>query len=510
MRQVFTLWPSEEAITSDGGLDADGMPLWASRNKERPRPPRWTRPDTRRLAVFALILAASALLAPQLSDAPLATLLVAGVAIVLAAIGLRAHRRAIGALNEQLDGSRRWNEMLFERTGIALWREDWTVVRDEVLKLLRSGVKDMQAHYATRPDQLRALRRAVIIKDVNRFAAIRMGAPDKKDIVGPLDRILPDTDGTFVQWLVAFARGDALYRSETHLQTPEGPVNTLFAAGLPRDMDDFENIIVSDLDITEYKATQARLAQAELEVARAARVTTMGALSASIAHEVNSPLAAIIANAEATLRWLRRDDPNLAEALSGVEHIIEAAVRAKGVVERTRAFLGNSPADMQPHDVAGLIQDAIILVDRELCSMKVSIHVDTTDRLPRVLADPINIQQVLINLLLNAAHAMDGRSGPRDITVTARQDGARVRMEVADRGPGIDPETMKLMFEPFYSTKAGGMGMGLAICRTCIAAHGGRLWATSTVGEGSRFHFDLPIAEAAPEPGATHSAAAPA
>ena len=497
MRQVFTLWPTEDAAASGAGLDPDGMPLWAQRPGEALPTPAWTGRDWAMVALATALIAALALIVPADLAGTIAAGGLAAVSVGLVVAGLVYHRRTVSALQRRLDASERWNATLFERSGIALWREDWTAARDAVLKLLRSGVRDMQAHFASRPDELRAIRQAVTIKDMNQFALQRAGAASKADLIGSLDIILPDTDQTFVQWLVAFARGDALYRSETHLTGSDGePVDTLFTAGLPIDMRGFEDILISDLDITDYKTTQARLAQAEVEVARAARVTTMGALSASIAHEVNSPLAAIMSHAEASLRWLERDTPDIAEAVAGLQGILDAAARARGVVERTRGFLSNAPARMEPQDIVRLIQEAVLLIDRELRSLGISIHYDVTEGLPRVAADAINIQQVLVNLVLNAAQAMSGREGPRDITIGARLDGARLRVEVTDKGPGIDAATMKAMFEPFFSTKVGGMGMGLAICRTCIAAHGGRLWATSSVGEGSTFHFDLPVSEA--------------
>lgn len=477
-----------------GGLDPDGMPRWASRTRRRAIRIRWTNRETA-IAIGLLVLVAGLIGFGRATSASAFFSVLLGCATVGFGVScLLAYRRSLEELQSHFDESERLNELLFERTGIALWREDWSAVRDAVLKLLRVGVKDIQAHFAAHPDELRELRQSVIIKDVNHFAVHRLGARSKNDLLGPLDSILPDTDPTFVQWLIGFARGDTLYSSETHLTAADGSSKyTLFAAGLPLNMEDFENIVVSDLDITDYKVTQAKLAQAQIDLARAARISTMGALSASIAHEVNSPLAAIIANAEATLRWLRRDEPELSEALVGVQQIVEAATMAKRVVEGTRTFLSNAAIDMRPHRLKGLIQEAVRLLDRELRALGVAVHVDAPDSLPMVQADAINIQQVLINLVLNAAQAMEAVATPRDVTIRARQDGPRLRVQVSDKGIGINPETMKRIFEPFYSTKIGGIGMGLAICRTCIAAHGGRLWATSTVGEGSTFHFDLPI-----------------
>lgn len=494
MRQVFTLWP-EGTVEQAGGVDEHGMPNWAASPQKSQNVSTWSATDVALPCLTALLVGALALTSARENASGIA-LGLGIVAVVLAAV--IHYRRQITKLKKCLGDGERWNETMFERTGIALWREDWSFARDEVLRLLRSGVQDMQAHFAAHPQELRAIRKSVIIKDVNSFAVARAGASSKEELIGSLDRILPDTDQTFVQWLVAFARGDDFYRSETHLTDPRGnPVDTLFTAGLPKDMRGFEDILVSDLDITEYKATQARLAQAELDVARAARVTTMGALSASIAHEVSSPLAAISSHAEAGLRWIERDRPELEEAAESLRAVVDAAARAQAVIERTRAFFGNSSTDLQPHDIGSLIQEAILLIDRELRALGASIHFDLRDRLTRVWADPVNIQQVIVNLVLNAAQAMSEQEGPRDILVSAAQRDDRVRVEIADQGPGIDPDTMKSMFEPFFSTKAGGMGMGLAICRNCIIAHGGRLWASSSLGEGATFHFEL---NAAPAP----------
>lgn len=495
VRHVFTLWPSGGAAASDQGLDADGMPLWASGLEGCAPPPRWTGRDWTMSVLIVALVAALALIVPADLASSLAAAGLAVLAIGLAIAGLFFHRRKVAELQRRLDESLRWNETIFERSGIALWREDWSEARDAVLRLLRSGVRDMQAYFAAHPDELRAIRRAVIIKDVNGFAVERSGASSKDQLLGSLDRILPDTDQTFVQWLVAFARGDSLYRSETHLTAANGETtHTLFTAGLPTDMRGFQDILVSDLDITEYKATQERLARAEIEVSRAARVTTMGALSASIAHEVNSPLAAIISSAEATLQWLGREEPDLVEAAASVRNVLDAARRAKSVVESTRAFLSKSPTALGRHDMARLVHEAVRLVDGEIRALGASIHIDAIDGVPPVLVDAVNIQQVVVNLVLNAAQAMSTQSGPRDITISVRPDDARVRVEVSDKGAGIGPAAMKTMFDPFFSTKPGGMGMGLAICRTCISAYGGRLWATSSVGEGSTFHFDLPAA----------------
>ena len=405
-----------------------------------------------------------------------------------------ARRRQV-ILQGWIEARDRWNNTMFERAGISVWREDWSAVREIVLALLRSGVRDMEAHFAAHPDELRELRGRVMIKDVNAFTVSMMGAESKDDFLGSLDKILTDTDTTFIQWLVAFARGDSFYRSEAHIVRPDGTeIDVLFTGALPSDMRGFEDILVSCLDITEYKVAQERLASVELEIARASRITTMGALTASIAHEVNSPLAAIVSNAEAGLRWLTNDPPDLGETQTALANVISDATRAHSVVARTRSFLGNSPRHIEPHNLVDTARSAIILIERELRTLGTSVNFDAPDDLPQVMADSIQIQQVLINLALNAAQAMANQVGPRDLVIALRRDEAMMRVDVQDHGIGIGEGQIDAIFEPFYSTKVNGIGMGLAVCRNCVTAHGGRLWVTSALGSGSTFHFTLPVA----------------
>ncbi|WP_170295127.1 sensor histidine kinase [Paracoccus aestuariivivens] len=499
MRQVFTLWPTDRHAVPHRNLDHNGLPDWVSNPVPGDISTGWTRGDWLFLLIASLpVMALGGLIAddPHLT---IATVLLCGLAIGLTAFAITTHRRQIAALQIEIDRAKRWNDTIFQRTGISLWREDWSHARDAVKQLLARGVRDMQSHFAANPDELREIRRGVIIKDVNDFAVMRAGATDKRHLLGSLDSLLPDTDQTFVQWLVAFANGDSFYRSETHITLPDGrQVDTLFTAGLPRNIREFEDILVSDLDITEYKATQARLAQAETDLARAVRVSTMGALTASIAHEVNSPLAAIISSSDAALRWLGRDAPDLPEAREAIANVLAAATRAKAVVEQTRALLSNEPLRILPQDIVGLAWDSIALIDRELRTYGVSTHVDAPDGLPPVMADRVNIQQVMVNLMMNAAQAMKDSTGKRDLTIMLAQDGDRLRVGVRDRGPGIPQERLQTVFQPFYSTREGGMGMGLAICKSCVEAHGGRIWASNVTGGGTEIRFDLPIAAAIP------------
>lgn len=494
MKQVFTRWPGGPWPESP---DAEGYgPRWLGSVAES-APRSLSRSEVLLLVASICVLALSILLLPvALAGWGLLTaaiLLVGSVTIVLS--GFWRIWRHVGALEGENTTLRDWNASLFDRAGVSLWREDWSAARDAVEDLLQSGIADIQGYYAERPAELRELRRRVIIKDVNAIALEGMGARTKEGLVGSLDNILPDTDHTFVQWLVAFARGDRLYRSETHLVRPDGSaMDTLFTASLPQDREAFQDIVVANFDITAYKMAQARLVEVERDLIRASRITTMGALSATIAHEVNSPLAAVISHAEAGLRWLDRDRPDLSEVRSAIASIVGDASRARDVVVRTRSYLANDQSDGQPQDLAHLGREALLLVERELRDGQVSLHFDFEDGMPLVAGDPIQLQQVLVNLMLNAAQAMRHGRAARDLTVTMRREAAFIRVEVRDTGEGIEAADASRIFDPFYSTRPGGMGMGLAICRNVVEAHGGRIGVNTRVGEGSTFHFTVPCA----------------
>jgi signal transduction histidine kinase len=223
-------------------------------------------------------------------------------------------------------------------------------------------------------------------------------------------------------------------------------------------------------------------------------VTTLGELTASIAHEVNQPLAGVVANAEACLGWLDRDTPNLGEARRSVEWIIEDGNRAGEVIRRVRALASKTDAQKAPLKINDVANEAIALVQRELLHHRVSLRMELASALPVVLADRIQLQQVIINLVINGIEAMQPVTNrPRELVIQSHQDEAhQVMVSVKDCGVGISAEDADRLFNAFFTTKSSGMGMGLSICRSIIAAHGGRLWAEPNLPQGATFHFTLP------------------
>lgn len=491
MRQVFSRWPSLAQSARQSVAEDDHLPDWMQAAPVHPAAIRMEDLAAAGLAVGLPVALAflAGVLAASRSDA---VMVLGGGLALCAAAAAAAH---VMALRRGRQSAEDGFQAIYERSGISIWREDWTAVAEAVMALRQAGIADIERHFAGRPEELRALRSKVMITDVNAFTLEETGAAAKDAYLGSLDRLLPDTDQTFVQWLVAIGRGDRFFRSEAHIMCADGRQrDVLFTATLPRARGGFSDVIVTSLDVTAFKRAQAHLAAADTELARTSRITTVGALSASIAHEVNSPLAAIVANAQAALRWLRRPGPDVAEAALALDDVISAATRARDVVARTRAYLGNRGRVVAPIDLVQAARDANLLVEREIRSHGAAVHLAAEDGIPPVPADLIQIQQIFVNLLVNAAQAMAESPGRRDITVAIRRVDGSAAVDVIDTGPGIEPDRRIRIFEPFHSTKVGGMGMGLAICRNLIDAHGGDIWVDAGPDGGAAFHFLLPFA----------------
>jgi len=248
-------------------------------------------------------------------------------------------------------------------------------------------------------------------------------------------------------------------------------------------------------DVTAAKKVEAELQQARSELVRVARVTTLGELTAAIAHEVNQPLTGLVSSGNACLRWLAAQPPDLEAARKSVERMVGAGNRAAEVITRIRALIAKSPPQQTLLSINDAIAEVVALIDREVQRNHVWLQVDLADDLPLVRGDRIQLQQVVLNLMLNAIEAMSEVSDrQRELSVSSATDGENgALVTVRDSGVGLDASSAERLFDAFYTTKPQGMGIGLAVSRTIIQAHGGRLWAAPTTPHGAIFRFSLPV-----------------
>ena len=250
-------------------------------------------------------------------------------------------------------------------------------------------------------------------------------------------------------------------------------------------------------DITEQKLMEAEARRLRSDLAHRDRVGTIGALTGAIAHEINQPLAAILSNAQAALRLLEHESPDLAELREALVDIVADDKRAATVIHRLRGMLKKEETVREIFDLNGVIAEVIQLIGSEIVLRRAKLTEDLQSSLPYVLGDPVQIQQVVLNLLMNALDAVKDRAlKNRSVTITTRADGSEwIVTSVVDEGPGIGKDRAESIFKPFYTTKPDGIGIGLSICRSIVEAHGGRVWAENRLESGAQVSFRLPVKE---------------
>src|SRR5437588_3482792 len=254
--------------------------------------------------------------------------------------------------------------------------------------------------------------------------------------------------------------------------------------------DRVEAALVINHDLTNHMLDSEKLRQAQLDLARISRVTTMGELTASLAHEVNQPIAAAVTNANTCLRWLARDHPDLEEAREAALRIVKDANRAADIISHIRQLFRKGGPERELVDVNEVIREMFVLLRNEANRYSISIRIDCASDLPEVMADRVQLQQVFMNLMLNAIDAMKTINMQRELTIKSESaESDRVLISIIDTGTGLPAQRTNQIFDAFFTTKAHGTGMGLSISRSIIESHGGRLWATSNSPRGACFSF---------------------
>jgi PAS domain S-box-containing protein len=323
---------------------------------------------------------------------------------------------------------------------------------------------------------------------------------DQSQGYGWTSRVHPaDMEAVLMAWREAKAQEKPYYEVEKRLRGSDGRYRRFLSRAVPV-YDEQGKILQwfgTYTDIEDRRQAEEALHAAQAELAHVSRLTIMGELTASLAHELNQPLAAVVTNGGACLRWLDRGEPNLEEAMSAVRRMIRDADRAADVIAHVRAMLRSSGAEKVWLDVTGVIREVLVLAQPEIQRHRIVMREALAEDLPPVWGDRVQLQQVLLNLIVNGAEAMADVEG-RDRALAIRSDhgkvdqGPGVLVSVQDAGVGVAPENLDRLFDAFYSTKSDGLGLGLSISRSIIQRHGGRLWATANEGPGTTLQFVLP------------------
>jgi PAS domain S-box-containing protein len=387
---------------------------------------------------------------------------------------------------------------LFHNMPVALWQLNAQPLIAIFKELRAQGVNDLSAYIDAHPHFVSDAIGALIVEEVNDYTVQLFDARDRKELLGPSHWTWEKSTDTFRRAMESRWRGEESFQETTKLVTRDGRIiDVLFTAARPQTIEGLPISLISVIDLTGQVRAQEELQRLRADFAHAARISMLGELTASIAHEVNQPLAAIAAGGQASLRWLARPTPNVDEVRELTTGVVADARRASDIIDRVRSMAARRVPEQTLLSLDDVIREALLFLRHEVQSRGVAVSHVPAWSAQKVLADRTQLQQVIVNLAVNAMQAIaQAGSTNRNIVVrTVAHDASTLRCSVEDSGPGIEPQHITRVFESFFTTKDGGMGMGLRICRSVIEAHGGRISVDneSSCG-GARFSFTLPVA----------------
>ncbi len=402
-------------------------------------------------------------------------------------------RLSLLSLNAALKESEFRYRSIFDQTRVALWERDYSSLRSYLMELKAAGECNVRNLARADPKFVDECLSRIMVVAVNEAARELLGPQSAS--VGELRKSILSGHEKFLDLLQVIVDGGRVYEDkvEARSDTDEEKL-VLLSVKFPEDPDAFDRVVVSMVDVTQRELALKTLAEAQAELAKASKATAIGAMSASLAHELNQPLGAVLVNAPTLLRWLDRDPPDISAARRSTERIIRDAQRASEIIKNTRGLLSQTAGRLELVRIDDLIDETLALMEHELHRSVTSIVVQIAPSIT-VPTVRIELQQVLINLITNAIQAMvEGNAEQRMITVTAdAHDSAHLRIKVRDSGPGIDAKILKTLFTPFKTTKPTGLGMGLSICKSTLEARGGRLSGYNDDRGGAVFEIELPF-----------------
>ncbi|MEI9995634.1 MAG: ATP-binding protein [Rhizomicrobium sp.] len=410
--------------------------------------------------------------------------------LLIGIIDISADKKAKTAL----ETSERRYRRLFHFLPVAMVQLDRTELGGVFAKMKADGVDDLLGYFDAHPGFYDYAANSIRVVEANRRAAELFSAKDEAELIGPAARLWSESGGLIRQSMAARYSGASRFESEMKIRTFDGQIrDVLYVAFFPEAFDEKAIGLSCLVDISDRVQAQAMLAKVQAEFAHAARVSMLGELTASIAHEVNQPLGAILTNGEAALRWLSRPEPDLTELRALSTRTVSDAHRAADIIRRIRSMATRGQPEQEPLGLNGVVEDVMLFLQPELRRQNVEAILQLAADLPDVVGDRVQLQQVFANLAVNAMHAMTDSERHRLTIRTFSKDERTICAEVTDTGPGIAAEHMPQLFQSFFTTKGGGMGIGLAICQSIVEAHGGRIEAENAANGGACFRFTLPV-----------------
>jgi C4-dicarboxylate-specific signal transduction histidine kinase len=384
---------------------------------------------------------------------------------------------------------------LIDHLPTALLQVDAQGIRAVFQRLRAAGVIDLAAWMADHEDLVETAREVVKVTGANRSAVELLGAADAEQLCGSIAYLFAAARETQKRVMVASFEGRRSHGELMKLRTLDGRLlDVQLTVTYPTPPERLDVSLMTLEDVTDRLRTEAQLRQLQTDYSRAARIATLGELAGSIAHEVNQPLSAIAMNAETSLRWLSRDEPNLEKVGQLTGRIAESAHHASEIVQRIRGMAGRHVPERVLLDLNEVVEEALLFVRHDIEARAIALSLRLGAGLPPVLADRVQLQQVIVNLFVNCIQAMSqaGVGGSAIEVETAVDADNVVSFAIHDSGPGILPENLDRIFEGFFTTKADGVGIGLAICQSIIVAHGGRITASNHPAGGALFRVTLP------------------